>query len=126
MDSRLFERLGGEKTFTTIARVFYEGVKQDPVLHEMYPEKDLGPAEERLRLFLIQYWGGPSYYQDKRGHPRLRMRHSPFKINPNAKQHWLQAMRKAVDEAKLSEADDALVWDYFERAALSMVNTFEN
>lgn len=126
MDSELFERLGGENTFTTIARVFYQHVSEDPVLHDMYPEEDLAPAEERLRLFLIQYWGGPSYYQEKRGHPRLRMRHMPFKVNPKAKEHWLKAMRSAVDEAKLSEADDALVWDYFERAALAMVNTFED
>lgn len=126
MDTGLFERLGGENTFTTIARVFYQHVSEDPVLHEMYPEEDLAPAEERLRLFLIQYWGGPSYYQEKRGHPRLRMRHMPFKVNPTAKEHWLKAMRSAVDEAKLSEADDALVWDYFERAALAMVNTFED
>lgn len=126
MQNELFKRLGGEQTFETIARVFYQHVSEDPVLHEMYPEQDLSPAEERLRLFLIQYWGGPSDYQKKRGHPRLRMRHSPFKINPKAKQHWLLAMRKAVDAAKLSEADDALVWDYFERAALAMVNTFED
>ncbi len=126
MDQELFERLGGEKTFTTIASVFYQRVSEDPVLHEMYPEQDLGPAEERLRLFLIQYWGGPSDYQELRGHPRLRMRHAPFKVNPKAKQHWLQAMRDAVDAAGLSEADDALVWDYFERAALAMVNTFED
>lgn len=126
MDTGLFERLGGENTFTTIARAFYQHVSKDPVLHEMYPEEDLAPAEERLRLFLIQYWGGPSYYQEKRGHPRLRMRHMPFKVNPTAKEHWLKAMRSAVDEAKLSEADDALVWDYFERAALAMVNTFED
>lgn len=126
MDNNLFERLGGEDTFTTIARVFYQHVSEDPVLHEMYPEEDLAPAEERLRLFLIQYWGGPSYYQEKRGHPRLRMRHMPFKVNPKAKEHWLKAMRSAVDEAQLSEADDALVWDYFERAALAMVNTFED
>jgi hemoglobin len=126
VDDELFQRLGGEQTFTTIARVFYQGVKTDPVLHEMYPEEDLAPAEERLRLFLIQYWGGPSEYQEKRGHPRLRMRHAPFKVNPIAKDHWLRAMRTAVDAAALGEADDALVWDYFERAALAMVNTFED
>lgn len=126
MDDELFQRLGGEQTFRTIARVFYQCVKTDPVLHEMYPEEDLAPAEERLRLFLIQYWGGPSKYQEKRGHPRLRMRHAPFKVNPTAKEHWLRAMRTGVDAAALSEADDALVWDYFERAALAMVNTFED
>lgn len=126
MDDELFQRLGGEQTFRTIARVFYQCVKTDPLLHEMYPEEDLAPAEERLRLFLIQYWGGPSEYQEKRGHPRLRMRHAPFKVNPTAKDHWLRAMRTAVDAAALSEADDALVWDYFERAALAMVNTFED
>lgn len=125
-DSELYEQMGGEQTFTQIAKVFYQGVAQDPLLKDMYPEKDLAPAEERLRLFLMQYWGGPDSYQQLRGHPRLRMRHAPFHINPEARKHWLEHMRIALDSTNLSMMHREMIWDYFERAATAMVNTFED
>ena len=77
-----YEAVGGEDTFRLLVDEFYAGVADDPLLRPMYPEEDLGPAAERLRLFLIQYWGGPSTYQEQRGHPRLRMRHAPFRVGP--------------------------------------------
>ena len=92
----------------------------------MYPEEDLGPAEERLRLFLIQYWGGPTTYQELRGHPRLRMRHSPFKINPLARERWLHHMRAAVESLQLPPQQQAELWAYLDRAATAMLNTFED
>lgn len=92
---------------------------------EMYPEEDLGPAEERLRLFLIQYWGGPTTYSDTRGHPRLRMRHQPYRIDPEARDTWLSFMKVALKEANLSPLHEATFWDYLERAAFSLVNTFD-
>src|ERR1700746_3741554 len=76
-----YEQVGGEETFRRLVHRFYEGVADDPILRPMYPEEDLGPAEERLTLFLIQYWGGPTTYSDNRGHPRLRMRHAPFTVD---------------------------------------------
>lgn len=120
-----FEQFGGSTAFATLARVFYEGVADDEVLRPLYPEADLGPAEERLRMFLEQYWGGPATYSEQRGHPRLRMRHAPFKVNPEARDRWLLHMRAAVDALRLPPADDAVLWDYLERAAHAMVNTFE-
>jgi len=92
----------------------------------MYPEVDLGPAERRLKLFLEQYWGGPDTYQQERGHPRLRMRHAPYKIGPKARDAWLSHMRKAVDSLGLSPIDEAELWDYLERAAHAMLNSFED
>ncbi|MCF8528601.1 MAG: globin [Aquiluna sp.] len=121
-----YERVGGEATFEKLTRVFYEGVKDDPILKPMYPEEDLGPAERRLRMFLEQYWGGPDSYQQERGHPRLRMRHFEFKINPAAKTAWLKHMEKAVDSLELPPLDRAELWDYLERAATAMLNTFED
>lgn len=121
-----YERVGGEATFQKLTRVFYEGVKDDPILKPMYPEEDLGPAERRLRMFLEQYWGGPDTYQQERGHPRLRMRHFEFKINPAAKTAWLKHMEKAVDSLELPPIDRAELWDYLERAATAMLNTFED
>ena len=73
-----YERMGGAPVFEQIVAEFYRGVANDPVLRALYPETDLGPAERRLRMFLEQYWGGPTTYQQERGHPRLRMRHLPL------------------------------------------------
>jgi hemoglobin len=117
--------VGGEPTFRAIVARFYELVAQDEVLRALYPEEDLGPAEERLRLFLIQYWGGPRTYSENRGHPRLRMRHAPFKVGPAERDAWLHAMRIAVDEANLSEEHRSQLWAYLEMAAHSMLNTFD-
>ena len=125
MDSTRYEQFGGEETFAKLAKLFYRGVSQDPILKPMYPEDDLGPAERRLKLFLEQYWGGPDTYQQERGHPRLRMRHHEFKINPAARDAWLGHMRAAVNQLELSPLDDAELWDYLERAAHAMLNTFE-
>ena len=75
-----YEAVGGEETFTRLLRRFYQEVAADPVLRPVYPAQDLGPAEEHLALFLIQYWGGPRTYDELRGHPRLRMRHARFTI----------------------------------------------
>lgn len=121
----LYERIG-PAAFDKLVRVFYEGVAQDPLLKPMYPEADLGPAERRLKMFLEQYWGGPDTYQQERGHPRLRMRHFPFKIGPKARDSWLSHMRKAVDSLGLSPMDDAELWSYLERAAHSMLNSSDD
>lgn len=120
-----YDDVGGLETFEQIVAVFYREVADDPVLRPMYPEEDLGPAAERLMLFLVQYWGGPNTYQERRGHPRLRMRHLPFHINPDARDRWLRHMRTALDEVKLSPIYEATLWDYLDRAAHAMVNTFE-
>jgi truncated hemoglobin YjbI len=120
-----YEQIGGSATFARLAHVFYQGVAGDEVLKPMYPEADLVPAEERLRMFLEQYWGGPTTYSEQRGHPRLRLRHAPFKVNPAARDRWLAHMRAAVDELGLSPLQEATLWSYLERAAHAMVNTFE-
>ncbi|MEY9933286.1 hemoglobin [Catenulispora sp. GP43] len=117
-----YEAVGGAPTFRKLVARFYEGVATDPLLRPMYPEEDLGPAEERLRMFLEQYWGGPTTYSDQRGHPRLRMRHFPFKVDPAARDAWLTHMRVAVDELELPPLYAAELWDYLVRAAHSMVN----
>ncbi|KHK98960.1 globin [Microbacterium mangrovi] len=123
--STFYEQVGGHDTFRRLVARFYEGVATDEVLRPMYPEEDLGPAEERLMLFLEQYWGGPTTYSDNRGHPRLRMRHVPFHINPEARDRWLAHMRVAVDELELPELYETTLWDYLQRAAHAMVNTFD-
>nr|WP_275002568.1 globin [Promicromonospora iranensis] len=121
-----FDAVGGHDTFVRLVDAFYDGVADDPVLRPMYPEEDLGPAKERLTMFLEQYWGGPTTYSAQRGHPRLRMRHMPFKVNPDARDRWLAHMRTAVDSLGLAPIHESQLWDYLERAAFSMINTFED
>ncbi len=118
-----YEAVGGEETFTRLVRRFYQEVAADPVLLASYPTpQDLGPAEEHLRLFLIQYWGGPPTYNELRGHPRLRMRHVRFHIGETERDRWLKHMRTALDELSLPQALDAQLWDYLVMAAYSLVN----
>ena len=118
-----YEAVGGELTFRRIVGRFYELVTKDEVLRPLYPDEDLGPAEDHLRLFLMQYWGGPRTYSETRGHPRLRMRHVPFRIRTTERDAWLRCMRVAVEEAELDEAHRAVLWNYLEMAANSLVNS---
>ncbi len=120
-----YEAIGGSPTFQRLVEVFYAGVETDPILRPLYPEADLKPAARRLRLFLEQYWGGPTTYSAERGHPRLRMRHAPYRIGPRERDAWLHHMRRAVDELQLPEEYEKTLWDYLERAAHFMVNSPE-
>jgi hemoglobin len=120
-----YDEIGGEETITAIVAAFYRGVAGDEVLRPLYPDEDLGPAEERFRTFLMQYWGGPTTYSDRRGHPRLRMRHAPFAVTPAAKDHWLTHFRAALDEVALPPDQDSQFWDYVTHAAQFMVNSFD-
>jgi hemoglobin len=124
-EQTFFEAVGGEKTFQRLVDEFYAGVADDPVLRPLYPEQDLRPAAERLTLFLSQYWGGPTTYSQRRGHPRLRMRHAPFRIGPTERDAWLRHMRRAVDSLELDPEHEARLWEYLERAAFFMVNTLD-
>ncbi len=121
-----YDRVGGAPTFKALVDRFYEGVANDPPLRAMYPEEDLGPANDRLRMFLEQYWGGPKTYGETRGHPRLRMRHAPFIVTPTQRDRWLHHMLAAVDTLALPEAEDAELREYVVRAAQFMVNTFDD
>jgi hemoglobin len=117
-----YDAAGGEETFRRLVHAFYQGVADDPELRAVYPAKDLRPAEEHLRLFLMQYWGGPGTYGEQRGHPRLRMRHARFAIGEAERDAWLRHMRDALDELGLDEALDAQLWEYLVMAAHSLVN----
>jgi hemoglobin len=123
VSEEFFERAGSEETFRLLVERFYAGVAMDPLLRPLYPEEDLGPAAERLTLFLVQYWGGPSTYSQQRGHPRLRMRHAPFLIGTAERDAWLRHMRTALDSLELPSDVETRIWDYLTMAADSMRNT---
>lgn len=118
-----YDAVGGDETFARLVHRFYEGVAEDPVLRPLYPDDDLVGAEERLRLFLIQYWGGPTTYSQRRGHPRLRMRHAPFVIGEAERDAWLKHMHDAVRSLDLAPELENRLWDYLVYAAQSLVNS---
>jgi hemoglobin len=120
--SSLYERAGGTPFFDSLVARFYAGVASDPLLRPIYPGPDLAPAQRRLTLFLIQYWGGPTIYDDERGHPRLRMRHAPFSIGPAARDRWLFHMRAALAEIAPGPDVAAELERYFAAAAEAMRN----
>jgi hemoglobin len=118
-----YAAVGGELTFRRLVADFYAGVRRDPVLLPLYPPDELDEAQERLTLFLIQYWGGPQTYGEQRGHPRLRMRHAPFAIGPAERDAWLARMKQAVDGLGLAPEYAEPLWDYLHGAAVAMQNT---
>ena len=118
----LYERAGGTPFFEALVARFYDDVASDPVLRRVYPDDDLGPAQRRLTLFLIQYWGGPTTYDQERGHPRLRMRHAPFAIGPIERDRWLEHMRAAIAEL----VPDAGIADELERYVAMAAEAMRN
>ena len=120
-----YDQVGGHETFEALVHKFYEGVAEDPTLRALYPEEDLGPAEGRLRMFLEQYFGGPTTYSQQRGHPRLRMRHVNYAVTPDQRDRWMRHMFAAMDALDLPEAHDAAMRDYFTRAADMLINADE-
>lgn len=110
-----YEKIG-EKNIKKLVHDFYQEIRKDELLIPMY-QGDFEGAEERLYLFLIQYLGGPETYNEKRGHPRLRMRHVVFPITEEAKQHWLNNMKTALDKSEMADTDKNFLWSYFTQTA---------
>jgi hemoglobin len=122
LNRTVYELAGGEETFRLMVERFYARVAGDPLLRAVYPEEDLSGATERLTLFLIQYWGGPTTYSDRRGHPRLRMRHQPFAIGKPERDAWLRHMTAAVESLELAPEISKSLLDYFGTASTAMIN----
>lgn len=123
MEEPLFDQVGGEAFFTRLVDAFYEAVESDETLRPMYPE-DLTDARRHLTLFLVQYWGGPRTYQEERGHPRLRMRHAPFRVTKTARDAWLAAMGGALLSVRDELSDEQMeeLTSYFTMAANQLRN----
>ncbi|WP_066363581.1 globin [Herbidospora mongoliensis] len=121
-EQTFYDLVGGEETFNRLVHRFYEGVREDPLLKPLYPADDFEGAEDRLRMFLVQYWGGPNTYSVERGHPRLRMRHAPFVIGEAERDAWLKHMGDAVNELGLPAEQESKLWQYLVYAAQSLVN----
>jgi hemoglobin len=111
----------GDKKIKQLVRDFYVEIRKDELLSPMYKD-DFEGAEERLYLFMIQYLGGPDIYNQRRGHPRLRMRHMLFPITEEAKEHWLSNMRTALDKSEIEPSDKDFLWAYFQHTANFLKN----
>jgi len=120
-ETTVFEVVGGQSFFDALVERFYARVELDPTLRPVYPD-DLEPGRRALALFLGQYWGGPPVYSEEKGHPRLRMRHAPFRIDAAARDAWLTAMLAAVDEADAPQVALEAMREYFEMASTAMIN----
>jgi hemoglobin len=121
MEQTIYELVGGEPTFRQLVEVFYGRVERDAALRAIFPE-DLEAGKHWQALFLAQFFGGPQDYSQERGHPRLRMRHMPFKIDRTARDAWLGHMLAAIDEVGIEEPMRTIMRDYFERASEHMIN----
>lgn len=113
----------GEDGFTRLVAAFYRQVPNDDILGPMYPPEDMQGAEERMREFLIFRFGGPPRYIEKRGHPRLRMRHNPFRIDEAARNRWVEMMDRALEETQLPETVEPVLRTFFHSVATFMINT---
>jgi hemoglobin len=123
MEATFYDQVGGHQFFARLVEHFYAEVEKDELLRPMYPE-DLRESKRHFEMFLEQYWGGPRTYSEERGHPRLRMRHAPFRINRDARDAWLVAMSTALDAERsaLSDVQFKELHDYFDMAAHQMRN----
>lgn len=117
----VYELIGGEEPLRLLVDSFYDKVNADPILRPMYPP-ELAESKRRLFLFLVQFFGGPSHYSEERGHPRLRMRHFPFAIDRQARDHWLEHMWESIEEIRIEEPARSMMRDYFERSSAFLIN----
>ena len=123
MEQTFYDAVGGQEFFTKLVDGFYEGIETDEVLRPMYVAEDLTESKRHLMLFLQQYWGGPTTYQEERGHPRLRMRHFPFAVDADARDRWLKHMKAALDKIEIESHLKDQLWTYLVSAAHSLINT---
>lgn len=123
MEQTIYDQVGGQEFFVRLVDAFYETVENDELLRPMYPE-DLTEAKQHLVFFLVQYWGGPEIYMEARGHPRLRMRHAPFRITKKARDNWLNAMNHALESLRSELTTEQYVElnSYFDMAAHQLRN----
>lgn len=115
----------GAEAFETLTTVFYQGVAEDPLLRRLYPDADLEPARRRLKMFLVQFFGGPTTYSEERGHPRLRIRHVPFSIGQAERDAWMRHMSAGLDRLDLASDTREAMQRYFEDAATFLINRRE-
>lgn len=117
----IYGTIGDEKPFFELVEAFYRGVDNDALLRPLYPQ-DLGESKQKLALFLIQRMGGRTTYSEERGHPRMRMRHMPFKIGMAERDAWLRCMFTALQSVPQFAPHRQTLEHYFTDFATFLVN----
>lgn len=112
----------GEVGIHQLVSAFYRRVKSDDVLGPLYPKEDWEGAEQRLADFLVYRCGGSEKYIQERGHPRLRMRHMPFKIGEKERDRWISLMTEAMLEREIENPAAELLSVFFIQTADFMRN----
>ncbi|CDQ40634.1 MULTISPECIES: globin domain-containing protein [Virgibacillus] len=120
----MFEAIGGFTTIEKLVHAFYKRVGNHPDLIPIFPE-DLTETIHKQKLFLTQFFGGPSLYAEERGHPMLRRRHLPFEITPTRRDAWLDCMAHALVEAEIDEPYRTAIFEKLTLTANHMMNTPE-
>ena len=123
-DAEIYARIG-EDGFARLVAAFYAQVPQDDLLGPMYPVDDLAGAEQRLRDFLVGRFGGPPRYEESRGHPRLRQRHHPYKLDQPARDRWVSLMDRALDVTALEPEVTGFLREFFHGTATFLMNTHQ-
>lgn len=120
--TKIHSAVGGDQPFYDLVEAFYRGVENEPTIRRMYPT-ELTHAKAHLTLFLVQRFGGHTAYSEQRGHPRLRMRHIPFRIGPGERDAWLRCMAAALDSTPAFAPFRGALDRYFTESAEFLVNT---
>jgi hemoglobin len=121
LDTKIYGLIG-EEGFQQLVAGFYRQIPADDILGPMYPKRDLSGAQTRLREFLIQRFGGPDHYSQKRGHPRLRMRHIRFHIDQRARDRWISLMEKSLSQMDFPQDVSDVLRSFFESSATFLIN----
>ena len=117
-----YDAIGGDSGVRGLVDSFYDRIRDDsPLLRDMHPPDDR-ESRDKLYEFLSGWLGGPQLYIEKRGHPRLRMRHMPFPITEEAVSEWLRCMAGAMDDREITGDLRAFLEERFAHTANFMRN----
>lgn len=118
----MFDEIGGDEVVRRLTDAFYDAIEADsPKLRAMLPASTQ-VSRQKLYEFLSGWMGGPPIYWERRGHPALRMRHSPFPIDPEAADQWAACMRQAIADCQIPEPAASWLGDELERVAVMLIN----
>lgn len=118
----IYERLGDDN-LKQLVNTFYDKVLQNEILSPLF-DTDIDVVKSKQFMFLTQFFGGPSRYTEKYGHPKLRMRHIPHKVTPEGAVEWLKCMEEAISELPIDADFKHEIFIRFPHAAKHMVNTY--
>jgi hemoglobin len=123
-EDTIYDRLGGAPAVHALAARFYALMDELPeayTVRRIHPDSLAGNADSLFK-FLSGWFGGPPLYVQERGHPRLRMRHAPYRVGETERDEWMLCMRMALEE----QVSDPVLRDVIERAFAGMADHMVN